>query len=118
MKQKIYPDPYDVNTWDMESCGSVFVHIINSEQYHRLTGHAPPPTPISAQTYTKYGFPWFDLYDETQGDIAASEPLVTVKTIGDKDAEQGVTPDGNETSVDILDSQIHRLPLPNTKNTS
>jgi len=35
-----------------------------------LTGRKPPLTPISAQTYIERGFPWFDLYDEAEADVA------------------------------------------------
>ena len=41
-----------------------------------------------AKTYTDYGLPWFDLYDEELGDIAGSEKLAQVKTVREKDAER------------------------------
>jgi hypothetical protein len=87
MRQKIYPDPYGLDTWDPENSGTVFVHIVNSEQYEALTGHPPPPSPISAATYTEQGFPWFDLYDEEKGDVAAPRRLAGIKPVGPKDEE-------------------------------
>jgi hypothetical protein len=81
MHQKIYPDPYGLDTWDPDNSGTAFVHIVNSEQYEVLTGAPPPPSPISAATYTENGFPWFDLYDEEKGDVAAPRRLAGVKSV-------------------------------------
>ena len=52
MKQKIYPDPFGLDAWDLTNYGTVTVHIANSEQYEAITGHAPP-TPISALRRTQ-----------------------------------------------------------------
>lgn len=109
MKQKIYPDPYGIDTWDPENHGAVFVHIVNSEQYRDLTGLESPPTPVSAQTYTMYGLPWFDLYDEGERDVAASEKLVKVKTIREKDAEKGGDSTAVDISIDVDESQVRKL---------
>ena len=100
MKQKIYPDPYGIDTWDAQNYGSVFIHIVNSRQYQELTGLIPLPTPISAQTYTEYKLPWFDLYDEALGDVAASETLAGVKSIKEKEVEKGITPQEERVRVD------------------
>jgi hypothetical protein len=108
MKQKIYPDPYGIDVWDENNYGRIFVHIINSAQFFELTGFDPPPTPIDAQTYTKYGLPWFDLYDEAKADVAPSEQLAQVKTISARDAEQGETAQG-DTSFDVSESQVRKL---------
>jgi hypothetical protein len=89
MRQKIYPDPYGIETWDQGRYGSVTVHIVNSLQFRELTGIEPPPTPIDAKTYTEYGLPWFDLYDEAKGDLAPSDRLATAKTIAARDQERG-----------------------------
>jgi hypothetical protein len=109
MKQKIYPDPHGIDTWDRSSYGSLFVHIANSEQYRDITGLEPPPTPVSAQVYSAYGFPWFDLYDETLGDVAAPEKLSKVKSIHDTDVERGNATEDDETPIDLGESQVKKL---------
>ena len=103
MSQKIYPDPYGVETWDQEESGAVFIHIINSEQYEELTERQAPPTPVSAETYTRYGFPWFELYDEGRATLAASEKLAKVKTIQEKKRRE------KEKSVKISPDQIKKI---------
>ncbi|MCA1565898.1 MAG: hypothetical protein LC803_09725 [Acidobacteria bacterium] len=84
MTQKIYPDPYGIETWDQDHFGSVFVHIVNSEQYYNLTQRLPPPTPVSAGTYVEFGLPWFELYDEDESDIPPPEKLSAVVSIEEK----------------------------------
>lgn len=107
MKQKVYPDPFGIATWDANNHASVVVRLVNSEQYRELTGREPPPTPISAQTYTAHGLPWFDLYDESLGDVTAPESLTGIKSIKEIDREQDVT--ASEESIDLDEGQIRKL---------
>jgi hypothetical protein len=89
MTQKIYPDPYGLDTWDQASGISVHVHIVTTEQYEAITGEPPPPTPIDARTYTERGFPWFALYDETRGDLAAARRLRGIRSTAEIDEASG-----------------------------
>lgn len=109
MKQKIYPDPYGIDTWDMNNFGFIFVHIVNSEQYRDLTGLEPPTTPVNAKTYTEFGLPWFGLYDEAKGDIVASTKLTKIKAIKEKDTEKGISSGQDDTSINVFKSQIKKL---------
>ena len=108
MRQKIYPDPYGVDAWDTRECGRVVVHIVNSAQYLEITGRQPPPTPVDAKTYTDHGLPWFDLYDETKGDVAAPAPLTGVKTVAERDRERGIV--AADAPVDVPESLVMKLP--------
>ena len=89
MKQKIYPDSYGIDVWDQDNYGRVAIHIVNSAQFYDLTGIQPPPTPIDVKTYTQYGLPWFDLYDEFKEDVSPPKHLTGVKTIAEIDAQAG-----------------------------
>lgn len=86
--QRVYPDPYGIETWNMANAGSVFIHILNSRQYRAVTGREPPPTPLDAKTYLEHGFPWFELYDEPEGDVPASERLSRLKSVQELEAEK------------------------------
>jgi hypothetical protein len=107
LKQRIYPDPYGIDTWDQDNFGRVLVHIVNSAQFLDITGIAPPPTPIDASVYAKHGLPWFDLYDEGRGDVAPSKSLTEVKTIEERDAERGAPQP--QDSLEITEEQIVKL---------
>ncbi len=116
MKQKIYPDPYGVDSWDSDNFGSVIAYIVNTDQYREITGLEPPPSPINAKTYTEFGLPWFDLYDEEMGDIAASEKLKRIRSIRDLDQEKCVSMQQGEESINFKESTIRKLhPLSSMK---
>lgn len=97
MKQEIFPDTYGFDTWDATNHGRVFVHIVNSEMYKAITEKNPPPTPVSAKSYTDAGLPWFDLYNEGRGDVAPSNELGTVKPLSQ--LGEGETEDDQVVSV-------------------
>ena len=86
MRQKIYPDPHGIDTWNQDSATRVFVHIINAEMYREITGEYPPKMPVSAQQYKGY---YFDLNDNQMGDLDAPDSLKTVKTVSEMDAKHG-----------------------------
>jgi len=108
MQQKIYPDPYGLDTWDQDNYVQVFVHILNSAQFFAVTGLEAPATPIDAKVYTDYGLPWFVLYDENAGDVPLSERLTQVKTIAERDAERG-EPTEDEASFEVSAEQTKTL---------
>lgn len=91
MRQHLYPDPHGLDTWDQDNFGRVFVHIVNSQLWREITGEPVPPTPVDARAYTDAGLPWFELYDDHLGDIAASDVLANVKSVAQKDAQHGFT---------------------------
>lgn len=107
MRQKIYPDPHGLEVWDAGNSGSASIRIVNSRSFHAITGQNPPPSPISAHTYTQHGFPWFDLYDETMTDMAAPDALKGVKSVGKIDAESDV-PAQDEADLDVPDEQVKK----------
>lgn len=106
MRQKIYPDPHGIDTWDQENYGEVYVHIVNSVMYRQITGTKPPPTPVSAKTYTRHGLPWFDLYDREMGDIAPSQVLQEVKSVKELDAEKELPPQQDDETVEVPGDQV------------
>jgi hypothetical protein len=109
MKQKIYPDPHGFDTWDSENYGRLYVHIVNSEMYHKITGTAPPPTPIDAKQYTASGLPWFDLYDSDLKDLPPASKLAKVKSVKAIDKKKGLKGAQDDTPVAIPASNIWGL---------
>jgi hypothetical protein len=88
MKQRIYPDPHGIDTWDPSSLSRVFVHILNSDMWREITGEPPPPTPVTAREYARHGLPWFDLYDDALGALEPGATLASVKSVKTIDAEK------------------------------
>jgi hypothetical protein len=106
MRQKIYPDEYGLDTWDPENFADVFINIVNSGQYRAITGQPPPPTPVSPQLYTSMGLPWFALYDEEQGDVAAPDRLKGVEGLAERDRRRGEAAGGEDEGLRIDPSQV------------
>ncbi len=109
MKQEIYPDPHGIDTWDPDNYGRVYVHIVNSMDFREITGLEPPPTPVSARTYTEHGYPWFDLYDEGKGDLKASKKLKKVKSVKEMDQQKGFEPQQDDNPIEIPTDTIEKL---------
>lgn len=109
MHQSIYPDEHGADTWDEENRGRVYVHIVNSETFEDITGMAPPPSPVSARTYTAHGLPWFDLYDEGRGDLAPSPTLAGVQSVKQKDQSHGFAPQQDDAPLEVPAGQVVSL---------
>ncbi len=88
MTQRIHPDPHGADVWDSTTSGRLFVHIVDPVMYRHITGRHAPDSPISAQTYAQHGLPWFQEWSDA-GDIAPSDDLAGLKSVGQKDAEHG-----------------------------
>ncbi|MEU9346103.1 hypothetical protein AB0D74_33345 [Streptomyces sp. NPDC048278] len=83
MRQEVYEDDRPLGDWAGTPAGRVFVHLVTPPQWHRITGEAPPPSPVDRAAYTRAGLPWFDYYDEDARDLAPTDTLEAVKPVGD-----------------------------------
>ncbi len=87
LRQRVPPDPYGLDTWDQDQSGEIEIEIVNSEEFQRLTRCQAPPSPVSAQLYTEYGLPWFELYDVDVGDLTPPAALAGVKGVEELSGE-------------------------------
>ena len=69
-------------TWDMDSSSRVFVHIANADLWKQITGRDMPPTPATAEAYTRHGFQWFLHYAHGQSSLKAGKALSDIKPVG------------------------------------
>lgn len=93
MRQKIYPDPYGIGSWDPDSITPVFVRLLSVSAYSAITGEPAPDSPVDAAAYSQAGLPWFDLDDQAESAVAAAEALARVRSIRElegRQAEAGV----------------------------
>ncbi|KAF4460083.1 integral membrane [Fusarium albosuccineum] len=92
------------------------VQILNSASFQSVTGRAPPPTPISAETYASYGFPFFTLSEEP---TSVSGDFSSVQSIGqiDKTADPALnfpTVDAG-TGLPLTDAEVEEVGFLNPK---
>jgi len=110
MKQEISEDEHGLQFWDRTCFARVYVRIVNSEMYEQITGKKAPPTPITAQTYSSYGYPWFDIYNESpQSSIDQSNVLNQVKSVKQVDKQKYAWPQQEDTSIQLSSSQVKSL---------
>ncbi|MGE2736819.1 hypothetical protein [Mycolicibacterium vaccae] len=84
MRQEVYADDRSLADYDEGGARRVFVHLCSAAQWTAITGEVPPPTPVDRDAYVKAGLPWFDYYDADARDLAASEILAKVESVGTK----------------------------------
>ncbi|MGW7238011.1 hypothetical protein [Streptomyces sp. NPDC054804] len=83
MRQEVYQDDRPPRDWAETPAGRVFVHLVTPPEWRRITGEAPPPSPVDRAAYTRAGLPWYDYYDQDAQDLAPTDALETVKPVGD-----------------------------------
>lgn len=83
MRQEVYTDDRTLADYDQSGARRVFVHLCSAAQWTAITGEVPPPTPVDRDAYVEAGLPWFDYYDADAQDLAASQTLANVKTVGE-----------------------------------
>ncbi|GEC02631.1 hypothetical protein SSP24_02860 [Streptomyces spinoverrucosus] len=83
MRQEVYRDDRPLTDWAEPPAGRVFVHLVTPPEWRRITGEAPPPSPVDRAAYTRAGLPWYDYYDQEAEDLAAPDTLTAVKPVGD-----------------------------------
>ncbi len=109
MTQRIYEDRHGFDTWLQERAARVFVHIANAELFQEITGMAPPPSPISAQDYSRHGLPWFSLYDADQPAVGGSGVLTDVWSIAELDEAKIGPAAPIDPSIELEGSQVVNL---------
>jgi hypothetical protein len=83
MRQEVYRDERPLSDWSAAPAGRVFVHLVTPPEWRRITGEAPPPSPVDRAAYTRAGLPWYDYYDQDAEDLAPTDALEGVKPVGD-----------------------------------
>lgn len=84
MRQEVYTDDRSLADYDQSGARRVFVHLCSASQWTAITGEVPPPTPVDRDAYVSAGLPWFDYYAADAHDLAASEILAKVESVGKK----------------------------------
>jgi len=89
MRQEVYDDKFGFDVWDREAAPAserrVFVHLANSQLWRAITDESPPSTPVTAEQAQRYGYPWFDFYNDDYDVslIGASKKMKKVKSMGE-----------------------------------
>ncbi|MCX6972369.1 MAG: hypothetical protein NTV93_19770 [Verrucomicrobia bacterium] len=112
ISQKIVEDTYGSESWDEDYCGSIVIHLVNSEVYQFITGREAPPTPVTAEQYAKHEIPWFECYDESVPALAPAKPLQYVRSIGVIEKARGITSSSSVKSIPVLPERLRKIKTP------
>lgn len=82
MIQSIVEDSRSVEVYDTDRSARCFVHIVDALQWSRITGQPQPQSPITKETYRRFGIPWFFLFDDGPA-VKPSGAFDKVKSIGE-----------------------------------
>lgn len=83
LRQEVYRDDRSPGDWAERPAGRVFVHLVTPPEWRRITGEAPPPSPVDRAAYTRAGLPWYDYCDQDADDLAPADTLQGVRPVGD-----------------------------------
>lgn len=75
MEQTIHADAFGLGKYDQSVSAKCFVHLINSEQYVRVTGKPAPHRAPDANDYTRAGLPWFAVWEPNAKAIPGAPAL-------------------------------------------
>ncbi len=112
MQQEIFSDSYGLDTWDTQTRGRCFVHLLNSMAWRSITGSDAPSIPFTAKEYDAHGLPWFDYYDDAHSAVEASDTLKNLKSVAQlsKEKQQQVLPENSSVKAE------HVIPLKKNPN--
>ena len=82
MRQEVYADNRSLSDYDEDRSWRVFVHLCSAAQWTAITGEVAPTTPVDRDAYVQAGLPWFDYYDADAHDLAPTDTLAKVKSVG------------------------------------
>lgn len=111
IKQRVYPDPYGFDVWESTPTGRAWLHLVSPEDFAAITGEPAPPSPVNADTYTRFGLPWFEVYDAARGELSATSDLASVASVEDIGGKDASSP----ASVPVPPDQVRPIP-PRSRN--
>jgi hypothetical protein len=80
VQQQTDRDPYGADVWDQTQRGRCFVHLLNSQQYHAVTGTKLPYPPPQRRDFRHRHLPWYHHYSEGEP-LEGSGLLATLASV-------------------------------------
>ena len=112
IRQQIFEDQYGYQTWDEKSFVQLTIRIVDTVTFKQITGRDAPPTPISAEHYTRAGLPWFRYYEETVATVGAAGILARIRGVRQIDRLKGAKVIAQEPTIQIKPEQLREIAVP------
>jgi hypothetical protein len=88
IKQSILRDPHLSSAWDSDNTVMFNVQLLSAGVFQRVTGMAPPPSPVTTEHYAAAGVPFYNIQGEGKSGVKGL--FSDVKSVGQMDRENGV----------------------------
>jgi hypothetical protein len=70
--QHIERDRNDPRIWDVANSRIINIQLLDARSFQLVTGLPPPDTPITVETYSTYGFPFFQVWRDEKAAVGVS----------------------------------------------
>ena len=90
MIQDLHQDRRPISDYDLDNGVIVYVHVLNSKAWKKITGEEKLKPIVTANAYAKAGLPWFEHYREVES-LNGSENLAGTKSVEQLLNENGQT---------------------------
>ncbi len=81
MRQRIEPDPFGPDDWDVAAAQRVFVTVVHAGAFTAIAGEPQPTVPPSARDYAAAGLPWFEHYGRGARPLPGGAKLKGLKSV-------------------------------------
>jgi hypothetical protein len=87
IKQSILRDPHPSTAWDSENTALFNIQLLSATVFENVTGMAPPPSPVTAESYAAAGLPFYSIPSEVDSGVQGM--FSDIKSIAQIDREKG-----------------------------
>jgi hypothetical protein len=87
IKQSILHDTHPTTAWDTDNTAIFNLQLLNATVFQRVTGMAPPPSPVTAETYAAAGLPFFSITGEVDSGVKGI--FEDIRSVGQIDRAKG-----------------------------
>jgi hypothetical protein len=87
IKQSILRDPHPSTAWDSENTALFNIQLLSATVFENVTGIAPPPSPVTAESYAAAGLPFYSIPSEVDSGVQGM--FSDIKSIAQIDREKG-----------------------------
>lgn len=100
-QRKLYEGRHGIDAWDTSICARLYVHIVNSVDFLKITGCKPPYTPWKREDYEMFEVPWEYSYGGDRKALYAARRFAARDSVKLKKGE-GFLPDNDPVSPKVV----------------
>ena len=98
IKQAILRDPHPSSAWDSDNTAMFNIQLLSANVFEQVTGFAPPPSPVTAETYAAASLPFYEIKGEEGQGVKGvfSSVFSDIKSVRQLDKDNGIGEEDEE----------------------